>query len=125
MKPGGIVEPGVEYYGGKYEDTTIAKKRKEAMEIGKVWDKKTKRIRERKPIMDRYWIPNPEGRPKIKMSDWTLKEKANVKIWMDNTGSTLDDFNKLSDSNRKNIKYGMVSGIKSNTWSIWKVERRP
>ena len=101
MKPGGLVEPGVEYYGGKYEDTTIAKKTKAAMEIGKVYDKKTKRIRKRKPTQPLGVSNNPEGRPDIKIKDWTSEQKANLKTWMKNTGSTLEDYHKQISWNKK------------------------
>ena len=52
------------------------------------------------------------GRPKIEIKDWTLEQKANLKNWMDNTGSTVKDFNKLSQAPQNNIKYGKITGIK-------------
>jgi len=55
---------------------------------------------------------NPEGRSKIKISDWTSEQKANLKTWMDNTGSTLKDYDKRSAWNKHAIKYGRVTGIK-------------
>ena len=43
--------------------------------------------------------------------NWTPEKKANLKTWMDNTGSTLEDYNKLSPWNRGFIREGRVTGI--------------
>jgi hypothetical protein len=52
FRGGQLVQPGPgrQGYNGKYEDSTLYKKREEAKEIGKVWDKKTKRMRESKLV---------------------------------------------------------------------------
>jgi len=60
LKPGGIVEPGVEYYG-KFTEA---------------------------------------------------EKKANIKTWMDNTGSTLEDYSKLPSSTQSNIRFARITGIK-------------
>jgi len=60
LKPGGIVEPGVEYYG-KFTEA---------------------------------------------------EKKANIKTWMDNTGSTLEDYSKLPSSTQNNIRFARITGIK-------------
>jgi|GEM_PF-5482482 len=58
------------------------------------------------------WKKNiSEGRLK-KISDLTLEQKANLKTWMDNTGSTLEDYNKKSSSYKGYIRSGRVTGIK-------------
>ena len=59
LKPGGIVEPGVEYYG-KFTEA---------------------------------------------------EKKANIKTWMDNTGSTLEDYNKKSSWNKSFIKSSTESTV--------------
>ena len=44
---------------------------------------------------------------------FTEAEKAaNLKTWMDNTGSTLEDYNKLPYNTRSNIRFGRITGIK-------------
>ena len=100
-------------YGGDWKNTTNYKKTREAMKKGLVYDTKTKRIRKHKPALGpRGYSNNPEGRPKIEIKDWTLEEKARLDTWMDNTGSTLKDYNELPEAPRKNIKYGKITGIK-------------
>jgi len=63
-----------------------------------------------------------EGRHKIKMSDWTLEQKANLETWMDNTGSTLEDYNKLPSSTKNNIKYARITGIRQTPEFAKKLE---
>ena len=121
-KPGGIVEPGIEYYGD-WKNTTNYKKTREAKKKGLVYDIKTKRMRKHKPSTGPVGhVNNPKGGPKIEIKDWTLETKANLKTWMDNTGSTVKDFNKLPDSHQKNIKYGRVTGIRQTPEFAKKLE---
>ena len=68
---------------------------------------------------------NPGGRPKIEIKDWTLETKANLETWMDNTGSTVKDYNKLPDSQKNAIKYGKVTGIKQVAGAFGKLREGP
>ena len=51
------------------------------------------------------------GVPRKKLSDWTPQQRANLKTWMKNTGSTLEDFNKKTNSEKFAIKRGHNLGI--------------
>ena len=44
--------------------------------------------------------------------DWNQERKANLKTWMDNTGSTLEDYEKASKDKKYRIREGEISGIK-------------
>ena len=54
----------------------------------------------------------PEGVRQGYAVNWTPEKKANLKTWMDNTGSTLEDYNKLPYNTRSNIRFGRITGIK-------------
>jgi len=51
------------------------------------------------------------GVPRKKLSDWTPQQRASLKTWMKNTGSTLEDFNKKSNDERFRIKRGHSLGL--------------
>jgi hypothetical protein len=57
--------------------------------------------------------------------NWTPEKKANLKTWMDNTGSTLEDYNKLSPWNRGFIREGRVTGITQTAEFGKKLEGAP
>jgi len=110
-------------YGGDWKNTTNYKKTREAMKKGLVYDLKTKRMRKHKPLTGATgYVNNPKGRSKIEIKDWTLEQKANLETWMDNTGSTVKDFNKLSQAPKQNIKYGMITGIRQTPEFAKKLE---
>ena len=51
------------------------------------------------------------GVPRKKISDWTSQQRVNLKTWMKNTGSSLEDFNKKKPFERFNIKRGHSLGF--------------
>ena len=51
------------------------------------------------------------GVPRKKLSDWTSEQRANLKTWMKNTGSTLEDFYKKPNDERFRIKRGHSLGV--------------
>ena len=54
----------------------------------------------------------PEGVRQGYAVNWTPERLANRQTWMDNTGSTLEDYNKLPYDTRSNIRFGRITGIK-------------
>ena len=90
LQGGQLVQPGVgrQGYGGKYENTTLYKKREEAKEIGKVYDRKTKKFREKK-------LP-----PQAQLSP------ENLKKW--NIFQKSKDFRKLVEDNKHLSKWDLM-----------------
>jgi len=103
MKPGGIVEPGVTHYATKTNPyyQKVEKKDYSSREL-------------RNPARTEADIKADAfrtGVPRKKIIDWTSEQKANVKIWMKNTDSTLEDFYKKPNVERFNIKRGHSLGV--------------
>ena len=46
-----------------------------------------------------------------KKIEWTPEKKANLKTWMDNTGSTLEDYKKKTPDARYRIREGDIWGL--------------
>ncbi len=51
------------------------------------------------------------GVPRKDISDWTSQQRANLKTWMKNTGSTLEDYNKKPNEERFRIRRGHSLGL--------------
>ena len=104
LKPGGIVEPGVTHYATKTNPYYQKVKKK---------DYSSRALRN--PARTEADIKADAfrtGVPRIKISDWTSEQRANLKTWMKNTGSTLEDYHKnISKDKRFNIKHGILTGI--------------
>jgi hypothetical protein len=62
---------------------------------------------------------NDGSRPGYAGKELTPEQKANVKVWMGNTNSTLQDFNKMSPAIKGFVKTGKTTGIKQ-TAEYWK-----
>jgi hypothetical protein len=51
------------------------------------------------------------GVPRKDISEWTPQQRANLKTWMKNTGSTLEDYNKKPNEERFRIRRGHSLGL--------------